>query len=298
MFALYCSMFFSARTELSEDEARAYDRVLSMQAKLWAGLRARNIDLSIETDPRKTGLIGVEWSPITTTLGPLEAKRTATDPRWAAWLLRYFDSLGIESGDKLVINASGSFPGLLLSALVASEIRGVALSLFVSLTSSTWGANRTDAPLPVILKILNDNGIKISPKITLGGNDERGGGLGEDSIKILRASAEQNGFTLSDSVSTDELERFNPKAVILIGGSVSSSKIEKRYPSSLRLLNLKQLSQTAGIPYGGLRFERKFIQTDSGKPDKKNAALAAIGLILFFCILKTHKRWDWEDIQK
>jgi len=41
-----------------------------------------------EFDPNQTGLIGLENSPLTTTIGNLQAKRTATNPALAALMVR------------------------------------------------------------------------------------------------------------------------------------------------------------------------------------------------------------------
>ena len=55
-------------------------------------------------DPMKTGLIGLESSPLTTTLGQLEAKRTTTNPALAALLVRLLRQAGVKKG-----SASGSW---------------------------------------------------------------------------------------------------------------------------------------------------------------------------------------------
>lgn len=261
--------FIFADTSLTNEEERAYDRVEEIKSRL------------------KTNLIGVEWSEITTTLGPLEAKRTATDPRWAAWLLRYFDSLGIERGDKIVINASGSFPGLVLASLVAAEIRGLDVSFYASMTSSTWGANRPEAPLPVLLKNFQDCGLKFPPpRLTIGGK------IDDDAEELLKKSALDNGFELLESVPIDEIINIKPKLIILIGGSASSAKIEETAKNLkiLKLLNLKKLCEESGIPYGGISAEKKIFGL---RQNKKTAAIAAAGLLIFFIVLKTHKRWEW-----
>ena len=56
------------------------------------GIAIEDIDLN------QTGLIGPEWTPLTTTPGIEEAKRTALDPNFAALLVRYFEEAGLEKG--------------------------------------------------------------------------------------------------------------------------------------------------------------------------------------------------------
>lgn len=73
------------------------------------------------TDPNLTGLIGEEWTPLTTTLGNLSSKRTTTNPDFAALLVDMFLKVGLKKGDVIAIGASGSFPSLILSTLSAAK---------------------------------------------------------------------------------------------------------------------------------------------------------------------------------
>ena len=72
-------------------------------------------------DFHKTGLIGEEYTDITTTLGSIEAKRTAADPDMAALLVRMFSEAGLRSGDRVGAGFSGSFPSLNLAVLCACD---------------------------------------------------------------------------------------------------------------------------------------------------------------------------------
>jgi len=58
------------------------------------------------TDPNLTGLIGEEWTPLTTTLGNLTAKRTATNPDFAALLIDLFIKAGLKRGDVIAMGVS------------------------------------------------------------------------------------------------------------------------------------------------------------------------------------------------
>ncbi len=58
----------------------------SMQAAsrvLWMEKETRGLIPSAQADPNRTGMIGQEYTPITTTIGELPAKRTATNPDFA-----------------------------------------------------------------------------------------------------------------------------------------------------------------------------------------------------------------------
>ena len=124
------------------------------QQKLGASQRAQNCfqavaqrktDLGLETDPvadiNSTGLIGLEYSFITTTIGNLEAKRTSTNPNMAAIVVDMFTELGLQPGDRVAINCSGSFPALNIAVLCAVQEMELEPYLISSFGASTHGAN-------------------------------------------------------------------------------------------------------------------------------------------------------------
>ncbi|MDR3231449.1 MAG: poly-gamma-glutamate system protein, partial [Synergistaceae bacterium] len=124
-FALLLLWTSQGRGDLSPEEARLYRRVRAAQDHLWAELAGRGVELDLEADVDRTGFIGVEWSPITTTLGSLESKRGSCDPLWAVQALRWFDRLELVAGDRVVVLSSSSFPGMLFAVLSAAEARGL-----------------------------------------------------------------------------------------------------------------------------------------------------------------------------
>ncbi|MEM2002232.1 MAG: poly-gamma-glutamate system protein [Candidatus Methanomethylicaceae archaeon] len=92
-------------------------------------------------DINLTGLIGLRYSPITTTLGDLGAKRTSTNPNFAALLVYLFNQAGVHEGDAVAIGASGSFPALIIATLAAAQAMKLFPILICSLGASQWGAN-------------------------------------------------------------------------------------------------------------------------------------------------------------
>ena len=67
--------------------------------------------IDTEADPNRTGLVGPEVGGWTTSLGSLEAKRTAASPEMAALIAHLLRRAGVGPGDVVAIGASGSFPG-------------------------------------------------------------------------------------------------------------------------------------------------------------------------------------------
>lgn len=105
---------------------------------------AQGLVLNEEADPNGTGIIGLSYSEITTTLGNLEAKRTSTNPNMAAIIVDMINELGLNAGDKVAINTSGSFPALNIAVMAAVETLGLDPIQVASFGASTHGANDPD----------------------------------------------------------------------------------------------------------------------------------------------------------
>ncbi len=123
-----------------EKRAAAQLAQRAMQALQQEKIR-RGLRIDPQTDVNRTGMIGVRWSGMTTTLGVLEAKRTTTHPDFAALLVGLLKDCGVQRHDRVAVNLSASFPALnvsVLSALEVLELRPVVIS---SLGASMWGAN-------------------------------------------------------------------------------------------------------------------------------------------------------------
>lgn len=90
------------------------------------------------------GLIGVEYSEITTTVGHKDAKTLSTAADFPALAVQWLLEAGVKRGDAVAVNASGSFPALVIASLAATEAVGARPLLIASLGSSSWGANRPE----------------------------------------------------------------------------------------------------------------------------------------------------------
>ena len=115
--------------------------------------------IPIETDDiNGTGLIGPEWTALTSTLGILEAKRTTLNPNFAALMVRYFHEAGLKPGDVVAVGASGSFPALTLATLCAAQEMGLQALTIASFGASMYGATRPEMTIPRMLKLLAEEG--------------------------------------------------------------------------------------------------------------------------------------------
>jgi poly-gamma-glutamate system protein len=127
--------------ELRREELQAATLMARAEAAIRDCREARGIPIDHSVDPNGTGLIGVERSEITTSAGRLEAKRTTTNPAFAALVVSLLREAGARRGDAVAVGASGSFPALIVATLAAAEVTGVEPLVISSLGASEWGAN-------------------------------------------------------------------------------------------------------------------------------------------------------------
>ena len=106
---------------LSDRQVAAARRMASAFPVLVAELEARGVEVDSALDPNRTGLIGEEFTCLTTTVGVLSAKRTSTNPEFAALLVRWLHDLNLEPRARVLVTLSGSFPALGIAAIIACE---------------------------------------------------------------------------------------------------------------------------------------------------------------------------------
>lgn len=313
---------------LDAGEERVWETVRNAQRALWS-TRAE-IDHESGEDKLRTGLIGVEWSPLTTTLGEIRAKRTSCNPLWAVWYMDRFDELGLVEGDPVVIYSSASFPGLLLSALVAAEAKGLDILFSVSLGSSMWGANKADFSWPVMAKILRTGGfIRTNPAFyTPGGGGEVGRGLSDEIMRLFASLAEDENVPLvvaanlreAVAYKTERMMEKNSKLFISIGGSNANmgdseiaSDILSLPPGLIAPGSINESSVGDGVIAEALRagipvlhmLNIKKLALDAGIPWDPDSFRklrmnsrplpALLALAVFALVMVTHKRWRIDN---
>jgi poly-gamma-glutamate system protein len=201
---------------------------------LWMEKDARGLTPSAQADPNRTGMIGQEYTPITTTIGELPAKRTATNPDFAAALVRQIASLALARGTPVVIVVSGSFVGGDIAAITATETLGLRPIVIASLSASMWGANEPEFNLTDMLSTLRERNVIRTRAVAavLGGGGAIGGSMDADGVAALRRSAARDGVPIVEArpvaaVIDALLTRINatagdarPGAVINVGGAL------------------------------------------------------------------------------
>jgi poly-gamma-glutamate system protein len=183
------------------------------------------------TDPNHTGLIGLPFSAITTTLGSLPAKRTGAQPEAAALLVRLLREAGVHPGDRIAVDSSGSFPGFAIAALVAGKTLGAETISIVSIGASTYGANRPQFTLADMLALLVQKGVLPRGPVAVspGGASDAGGDMDGTALEAALARARKNGAQLirTQDLAADIAVKHTllgtPRALVSVGGNWASA---------------------------------------------------------------------------
>jgi poly-gamma-glutamate system protein len=154
------------------------------------------IDKSL--DPNRTGLIGPEFSPLFTTLGQLEAKRTTTNPDMAGLVVHLLRRAGVPAGDTIAVGCSASFPALMIATLTAAEAMGVHPVTILSLGASAYGATRPELDLLDIHELLVSEGVLTTAPaaVSLGGTGDVGADFDPAFRESLLRRIEMSGIPL------------------------------------------------------------------------------------------------------
>ena len=68
----------------------------------------------VKEDINRTGLVGPDFTEITSTPGDEREKRSTLNPYSASAVMSMLLEIGLKKGDKIAVGASGSYPGFLL----------------------------------------------------------------------------------------------------------------------------------------------------------------------------------------
>lgn len=183
---------------------KVYNAALNMQKviQFLQDKRAAQIDASI--DLNKTGLIGEEFTELTTTTGDLQAKRTSTNPDMAALICHLLIESGVKKDDCVAVGASGSFPGLIVATLSACKAIGARALVICSVGSSQWGANQLDFNLLDLFKWLTEIGFEKPLLFSYGGSDNKGSDFSQELKDKIREKANSYSFDFYEGITFEE----------------------------------------------------------------------------------------------
>ena len=228
------------RNSYEDIQSNAAMKMQEAEKVLKSEILALGIEIELE-DLNTTGLIGPEFTELTTTPGSVDAKRTSLNPNFAAAMIRYFYDAGLKKGDTIAIGTSGSFPGFVLASTIAATEMGLKTKVIASCGSSMHGATRVEFNIFDILFSLKKNGFADFDLLGVsgGGENDQGGGVLEGilyentnalSLNLCLEAAEESGaevlnFTkLSDNIERRlELYGDTVDMFINIGGAAPNS---------------------------------------------------------------------------
>ncbi|KPJ72035.1 hypothetical protein AMJ52_07705 [candidate division TA06 bacterium DG_78] len=191
--------YFDEKVRAAELTLRAYGVIKEMVDRL-------NIPIDQINDPNGTGLIGMQYSPITTERGDLNAKLTSTNPNFAALIVQLLKESGVEQDDIIAVSFTGSFPGLNIAVLSALKTLKLKPIIITSVSSSMWGANYPQLTYLDMEKELRDRGIFDYQSIyaSIGGEDDIGRGMSPEGREIIEAAMRRNNVLMLEAANLTE----------------------------------------------------------------------------------------------
>ncbi len=334
LLVLLCSIALSRNSQIRERTAYADIQLAAAQRMSNAMHFLHDYVLQngipIEADDiNQTGIIGPEWTELTTSLGHLEAKRTSLQPDFAALMVKYYQQIGLKAGDVVACGMSGSFPGLCIASVAAANEMGLSVKVIASYGASMYGATRMELSIVRILllckaeNLLQFEFLAASP----GGDDDQGGSLlFPNSREEILAMAKADGvFIIDESDVPQSVEKRlalygdDLRCFVNVGGAsanVGTSPYTLSFPNGLvvdppripvdadrgmmfeyaargipviHLLNIRGLAEANGLPVDPVPLTLPG-ETDVSFTTRQSPWYAIAGLMIAVALLFMGKR--------
>jgi poly-gamma-glutamate system protein len=177
-------------------------------------------------------LSGPEFTLITTTLAPHQAKLLSRHPDFAAVVVGWLAEAGVGTGSRVAVNLSGSFPALNIAVLAAIQAVGAEPVITSSVGASTWGATDPEFTWLDMERQLRESALWPwkSAAASPGGVGDRGGGLVPEGKALAISAIERNEVPLMQPANlaagvNHRLELYRgpsdelPPVLVNVGGS-------------------------------------------------------------------------------
>ena len=180
--------FFSNKVIYTDDYEEKINAAKLMRSVLDLTYSFNEKKSNLDTDPFKSGVIGLETSPITTKPGFIKSKQSTTNPNFAALVVELFNDVGISGGDTIAVSFTGSFPGANIALLSACKIKNVHPVIISSIGSSSYGLNTLAMTWIDIEEYLNKKEMfdYMSMAVSLGGDNDRAEELSSDLVSLMK----------------------------------------------------------------------------------------------------------------
>jgi poly-gamma-glutamate system protein len=182
------------KAEYYTEKVQAAELSAKAQEIIRQEINRRGLVIDVRNDPNLTGLIGPQYSLITTDRSSIRDKLIATNPNLAAELVALFHRAQVSPGDPVAVMFTGSLPGANIAVLAACKIVGAKPVIITSVGSSSYGANYEDFTWLDMEDVLAKNGLWDFKSIaaSLGGSDDQGRGLSPEGRTLLESAIKRN----------------------------------------------------------------------------------------------------------
>jgi poly-gamma-glutamate system protein len=191
--------------------------------------RERGITVDSKNDPDGYGIIGPQFTLITTDRGSQTAKVLAAHPNFAAAVAQMMLEAGVRPGDLVAVGMTGSLPGLNLAVLSACRAIGAEPLVITSLGSSMFGATDPELTWLDMETLLAGRGAWPfrSLAASLGGGGDVGRGLSPAGRQLLSDAIARNGVRALDPPNL--LEAVKQRVAIYDSVAAARGKAIKLY---------------------------------------------------------------------
>ena len=205
-----CAVYAAAERSVSPVHAEAYQKKMhavsimrSAEEILAAEKTKRGIVIDEKNDPERSGLVGPQFTLITTDRGDQEAKQLATHPNFAAAVTQMMLEAGVREGDVVAVGMTGSLPGFDLAVFSACKAIGAEPITVVSVGASMFGATDPEFTWLDMETVLRE--AKVLPyhsaAASLGGGGDQGRGLSPQGRDLLQQAIQRNGVRLLENAT-------------------------------------------------------------------------------------------------
>lgn len=189
-----------------KEKIRAAKLMLLMENAIKEKVTQDKTPIDRVSDPNETGLIGQEFTLITTDRGILDAKLTTLNPNFAAVVVDMLKRAGVSKGDLLAVAVTGSMPALNIAVHAAVETLGLKPVIITSVGASSWGANNPALTWLDMEALLYNKGLihHRSVSASIGGGKDRGRGLSPEGRRLILEAIRRNQVRLIHKPTLEE----------------------------------------------------------------------------------------------
>ena len=182
----------------------------------------RGIAIDSRNDPEMSGVVGPQFTLITTDRGAQAAKALAAHPNFAAAVTQMLLEAGVRDSDLVAVGMTGSLPGFNLAVFSACRAIGAEPIAIASVGASMFGATDPDMTWLDMEEVCVAKGLWPfhSVAASLGGGGDVGRGLSPSGRQLLSDAIERRHAILLDQATVFDAV----KARVALYDSIAASR--------------------------------------------------------------------------